>query len=238
MKPNVLRDFFKQELETLQAKTGIRQLENMMAKEATWESDLSTLLDLLVAECNRPAFKLIGVDVKMDIIRESIISDKDFIGLNAKFVYKSLVNWWYANGDRYLERHMQSLPKEDRPEPAPPEVREKYIQEWFQKLDKVGANFRGGPVLTPEQVKREGQEKPNMIQEQLDKLAPKADYRQQPDYVLKVKENIRRICAETYKHLDPCRMPKGFESFRIGEYDIYCESAEKAKEIYEKAKEF
>ena len=236
MKPNVLRDFFKIELETLQAKTGIRQLDNIMAKEATWEAELSQLLDLLVAECNRPPFDLVGVDLKMKVIRDALISDKEFMGLSARFVHKSLANWWQFNGGRYLEKHMQSLPAEEH-EPAPPEVAEKYLKEWEEKVKAAGIRF-SMPALSPEEIKREGQEKPNMIQEQLDKLAPKADYRQQPDYVLKVKENIRRICAETYKHLDPCRMPKGFESFRIGEYDIYCESAEKAKEIYEKAKEF
>jgi hypothetical protein len=231
----MMKDFFKREFELLEAKTGFKQYEKILDKD-TWERDLEEIINLMVAECNRPPFDMVGIDIKMNVIRSAIVEDKEFTGLSARFVHRSLSNWWQFNGGRYLEKHMQALPKEEH-EPAPPEVAEKYLKEWEEKVKAAGSRFTV-PALTPEEIKREGQEKPNLMQEQLDKLAPKTDYRQQPDYVLKVKENIRRICAETYKHLDPHRMPKGFESFRIGEYDIYCESADKAKEIYEKAMEF
>jgi hypothetical protein len=170
MRPNVLRDFFKLELETLQAKTGIRQLDNIMAKEATWEAELSQLLDLLVAECNRPPFDLVGVDIKMKVIRDALISDKEFMGLSARFVHKSLTNWWQFNGGRYLEKHMQSMPPEPKVdpetgkpvenyEPAPPEVREKYLKEWVDSLKEAGDKYHV-PVLTAEEIQSEGQVEP------------------------------------------------------------------------------
>lgn len=229
----VLREFFIKEFDTLQMKTGIRQLENM-AKEKTFDEDMNQLIEFMIEECNKPPFDLVGVDIKMSVIREAIVEDKDFIGLNAKFVRRSLGSWWQFNGGRYLEKHMQSLPKEEQPEPAPPEVREKYLKEWEEKVKAAGSRF-SMPALTPEEIKLEGQEKPNLMQEQLDKLAPKASYQSPPDYIVKVRERIRKICADTYKHLDPYRMPKGFDSYRVNDYDIFCESHDKAKEIYEQA---
>lgn len=173
MKPDgILRDFFKRELETLQAKTGIRQFENIMAKEDTWEQELKLLLDILVSECSRPPFDIVGVDIKIKVIQDAIVSDKDFIGLNAKFIYKSLANWWTFNGGRYLEKHMQSLPSEPRVdpetgklvenyEPAAPEVREKYLNEWAEKLKATETTFVGVvPKLTAAEIESEGQVEP------------------------------------------------------------------------------
>lgn len=230
MKPNVLRDFFKLEMETLQAKTGMRQLETMMAKDG-WEVDLSLLLDLLVAECNRPAFMQIGVDVKMKIIREAIISDKDFIGLNAKFVYKSLANWWYANGDRYMEKHTQALPKEQH-EPAPPEVAEKYLKEWESSLMGTENNLKGVPVLTTAEIQSEGQQTENILSEQLKKLSPKTGYKAQSAEQIIISERIRKITREMYSGERERSAFNDFRLYSIEGYDIFCESKEKAQEIY------
>jgi hypothetical protein len=100
--PLPLKEFFKQELETLHVKTGFRQLENMMKSEG-WEKDVTDLINFMIEECNKPPFNIVRTAVKQRVIARAIVEDQEFTGLNAKFVRKALNAWWTVNGDRVIE---------------------------------------------------------------------------------------------------------------------------------------
>jgi hypothetical protein len=91
-----MRDFFKQELKTLYARTQSRQYETISAMPDAAEQ-FKVLLDTLEEVCNK--FNYIPETAQQNIIRERILSDKDFIGLNAKVVYK----WFMEVRDTYFK---------------------------------------------------------------------------------------------------------------------------------------
>lgn len=89
-----MRDFFKSELKTLQAKTGLRQYENLSAMPDA-EFQFKILLDSMVMACNE--FPYIPDADKKRIIQEQIVRDQDFTGLNSRVIWK----WLNANKDYY-----------------------------------------------------------------------------------------------------------------------------------------
>lgn len=158
---SLMKDFFKNELKTIQLKTGIRQLENIM-NLPDWEKQLEQLISLMVDESNKPPFDLIGIDLKQRVISNAIVEDKDFIGLNPKFVRKALNVWWANNKERYYDRLQVST--DPQPEPVTWEQRTDWLKKWEESLGMFKTKVTSGPVLTPEEVEDEGQEKPKAKQ--------------------------------------------------------------------------
>jgi hypothetical protein len=128
-----MRQFFLDLLQELQKLTGIKQYENMNLESDEGKKDLGELLDILVRTCE--TFPLIPKDAQKSILRHAVISDGDFIGLNAKFVYKSL----QAHRDRFFKEaaHMPTQEPEGY-KPLEGEARQAKLKEWMSKLQEFG----------------------------------------------------------------------------------------------------
>lgn len=155
-----MREFFKQELETLYERTGFKQFINIM-QEPDFEDQLKKLLDHMVAECNRPPFNILTDIVKQRIISKSIMDD-EFTGLNAKFVRKALNAWWGVHGQRVLEARDEKNREVYEPVVLSDEKKkeiDKLANEYRLALLR-GDGFQKVPKLSGEEIAREGKENP------------------------------------------------------------------------------
>jgi hypothetical protein len=156
-----MKEFFKKELETLQAKTGIRQFETIMAKD-NWEEEVDALINPMLEECNRPPFNIVKPEVKERVIRDAILNDQEFIGLNAKFVRKALNAWWGIYGGKILEAVNQKSEGVYKKVPLTPEEDAKVnvlLDSYKKRLLSGGPAFeiKKVPQLTEAEIKEEGQ---------------------------------------------------------------------------------
>jgi hypothetical protein len=126
-----MRDFFRHELETLYLKTGLLQHSKLSAMKDA-EVQIKMLLDLLVAKCAH--FPLIPDSDKQEIIRERMIDDADFQGFNPKILHK----WLNAENAKYLPQSQSQFTEDLNHKPAPPEVADKYIEQWREVMAKIG----------------------------------------------------------------------------------------------------
>lgn len=111
-----MRDFFKQELEALKAKTGLNQYENFSAMvdsegNSIAAKQIGILLDSMVLACNE--FPYIPDMDKCTIIQKMIIQDQDFTALNSRSVWK----WLNMHKDVYWGKvkHEEETPVEYPP---------------------------------------------------------------------------------------------------------------------------
>lgn len=95
-------EFFHEEFQSLRAKTGIRQWEQLNEQPDSARI-IHEHIDFMCKECEKPPFHVVRPEVKQRVIARAIVEDGDFIGLNAKFVRKALNAFWIANGDRVME---------------------------------------------------------------------------------------------------------------------------------------
>jgi hypothetical protein len=124
-----MREFFYNLLQELDKLTGIKQWDRVQHDE----EELHKLLDVLVNTCL--TFQAIPENAQKSILRQSVISDGDFIGLNAKFVYKSLA----AHRDRYFKEAAHIPDKVDPNwKPLEGEARQEKLKEWMSKLQEFG----------------------------------------------------------------------------------------------------
>jgi hypothetical protein len=153
-----MREFFKNQLQTLYTRTGFRQLENMMQSES-WEKDITDLIGFMVEECDKPPFNSVSETIKMRVISRAVVEDQEFTGLNAKFVRRALSKWWADNGDRVLEQ----LNKKDSAAPVEltPEQNEKVnaMLESYKRRLLAGGGMTVIPRgMDPEKAAKEGAE--------------------------------------------------------------------------------
>lgn len=143
-----MKDFFKTELQTLKAKTGLNQYETF-SNMPDAAKQIGILLDSMVLACNE--FPYIPDFDKCAIIQKMIIQDQDFTALNSRSVWKWLnmhkdIYWTKANGK----------PK-DEPivfEPLKPET-EQMIREFQARLLETSTPTFPGLNLTMDQIKKE-----------------------------------------------------------------------------------
>lgn len=104
-----MREYFLHLLQTLDKLAGIQQYHKLMQLPG-WKKELNTLLDILCRVCDQ--FPYIPDEAKKRIIDTNVVTDGEFIGLNAKCIYKYL----QANKDRYFKElaHVETKP-EDKP---------------------------------------------------------------------------------------------------------------------------
>jgi hypothetical protein len=126
-----MREFFYNLLQELDKLTGIKQWDRVQHDE----EELHKLLDVLVNTCL--TFQAIPENAQKSILRQSVISDGDFIGLNAKFVYKSLA----AHRDRYFKEAAHIPTKEPEGyKPVDDERRAQWLKEWNKSLEGFSQN--------------------------------------------------------------------------------------------------
>lgn len=159
-----MKEFFKNQLETLYTRTGFRQLENMMQRQGSddggplWEQDVRQLINFMVEECEKPPFDSVPTTIKQRVIARAVTEDPEFTGLNAKFVRRALSKWWQDNGDRILEQ--LNKPKEVPYQPLTPEQHEKVnvmLESYRRRLLSEGS-MSVVPKMKPEEIKKEGAE--------------------------------------------------------------------------------
>jgi len=136
-----MRDYFQQLLNNLETLTGMKQLERISQK-ANADNELNTLLDVLCKVSD--LFPYIPDDAKKNIISDSVITDQEFIGLNAKIIYK----WLNLRKDIYFKEiaHKNSV----EVEPVTGEKRDEWLNIWQQTLAKMEDNFTVKPVTNAE----------------------------------------------------------------------------------------
>lgn len=127
-----MREYFLSLLKTLDKLTGIRQYEKL-CQTPNPKEEIKLLLDILCRVTDQ--FPYIPDDAKKTIISDAVIADSEFIGLNAKFVAKSL----NMKKEFYLG-------KEDdvviHPEALTGEARDKRIAELAEAINKTEVNFK------------------------------------------------------------------------------------------------
>lgn len=103
-----MRDYFLKLLQNLDKLTGMKQYEKLCAMPE-FKAEINLLLDILCRVCDQ--FPYMPDDAKKRIIDTSVVTDGEFIGLNAKFVYKHL----FANKDRYFKEaaHQETKPEDE-----------------------------------------------------------------------------------------------------------------------------
>lgn len=139
-----MREYFTRLLNNLESLTGMKQLERISQKPNAAD-ELNNLLDILCRVSD--LFPYIPDDAKKNIISDSVVTDQDFIGLNAKIIYK----WLNLRKDIYFKEiaHRDKLTEDDYT-PATGEKRDEWLKIWTQELDKLSDNFSVKPVTNAE----------------------------------------------------------------------------------------
>lgn len=107
-----MREFFKSELESLKAKTGLNQYENLSAMPDAIKQ-FKILFDSL--EMVRAEFHYIPDDAVKQIVQESIIRDQDFTSLNSRVLYR----WLNAKKDYYWALYQSQVEQQAQATPVP-----------------------------------------------------------------------------------------------------------------------
>lgn len=120
-----MRDYFKNLLQNLDKLSGLKQYEKLCQSKNPKE-EIKTLLDILCRVCDQ--FPFIPDEDKKRIIDDAVIADQEFIGLNAKIIFK----WLSLKKEFYLK---ETGEPEISPEALTGEARNKRLQEWLQAID-------------------------------------------------------------------------------------------------------
>jgi hypothetical protein len=142
-----MKDFFKRELETLYAKTQLRQYETLSAMPDA-AKQISTMLDAMVRVCGY--YPYIPDEAKKAIIQDRMLKDEDFIGFNAKIVSK----WMEQAKDKYFKQDCHIKP-EHEPKPVAyddlnPELK-KEVDAFIRGLASQ-ENFRSVPHVSQKEI--------------------------------------------------------------------------------------
>lgn len=200
-----MRDFFKQELETLKAKTGLNQYENFSAMvdsegRSIAAKQIGILLDSMVLACNE--FPYIPDFDKCAIIQKMIIQDQDFTALNSRSVWK----WLNMHKDVYWTKAQVIRAEEEtnhRPL-TPEELKDIAIELERRRLAAMGEKTKfPGLDLTMKAIVKEDKERTEK---------PKGTTYDAPTWTVPVEDDDGKI---------------------IKEYSIKAPTMEKAKEILE-----
>lgn len=216
-------EFFYEEFKTLRAKTGIRQWETLN-EAADPKSAINEVINPMVEECEREHFGLIKPEVKQRVIRDAIMNDQDFIGLNAKFVRKALNAFWNLHGERILQArdqkqntfHVRELSKEEK-----------------QNIDQIANKFLAdllqgdsGIKPVPKAPIREGREWTSALEIKASGYSNGLTVQD-----VELKDRIRTAAAGLYKG----KMSLNLKPFTVEGIRIMAESESDALQIFEKA---
>lgn len=172
-----MREFFKAELDSLKAKTGLNQLEHFTAmKDGAGNSiakeQITILIDSMVYVCSQ--FPEIPDNHKKTILQAAMFTDEHFTGLHAKWVVKTLNQ---VRG-RYFkqEGHQKDENIYDKVN-----LTDEERNEVDRVLNEFKASLVGGvksvPKMTSDEIKKEGIERDDTLKGELDKLAPAPGYK-------------------------------------------------------------
>jgi len=152
-----MRTFLQSLMPKLYAYSGIDQGGKLTAKQVT------ELIDALVEECNRKEWEKIKPEVKERIIEEAVKTEKEFYGLNVKFLRYVFHKHWGVHGGKILESEAKERDGIQIIERTPEELaRIDVIANGYLQQIKNGFNVREVPKLTPKEIEEEGQDRPKL----------------------------------------------------------------------------
>ena len=122
-----MKKYFNDLLNNLDKLTGMKQLDKLMATKEP-KKEINDLLDILCRVCNM--FGYIPDEDKQRVISENIISDQEFIGLNAKIIFK----WLDKAKGIYFSQSVEQIVVPADYKPLEGEERQKKITEWLDSL--------------------------------------------------------------------------------------------------------
>lgn len=222
-----LYDFFYQELSTVKARTGMLQWDKLN-ESSTKIEDINQLIDFMIIEIKKPPFDKVNVEVKQRVISRAIVEDKDFIGLNAKFVRKALSTWWEVNGDRVLMA--VNYNNHERVELTPEQNAKvnTLLKSYSDRLLSEASNIKLLPRMKSEVAKKEGAEWTSNIERKASKyvnnITPEG---------YELKKQVQLEAGKFYRNLHEFSKMK---QFSIEGIDFLALSEEDAYKIYRKAK--
>ena len=151
-----MREFFKQCLEDLEALTGNRQMY-FFATDPDGQRKLKVCLDGMVLASKD--YPYIPEESQQKIISEQMVKDQTYEALNSRTVHKWLTQASnaYRTHSHFTEEDLTPRDQDGRPtDPAPPEVADKYYQQWLASLAKIGTGLPTMEQITADlkEVKR------------------------------------------------------------------------------------
>lgn len=144
-----MEKFFLQILIDLDKLSGIKQYKKFL-EAPDGKREITDLVKILCRVSRQYAD--VPPDAQKRAIRDAIIADDDFIGLNAKFVNRAL--------NRARERMAQNTPKVDmslpdnNPNILTGEARDEWLRRWQAELDKATAAMTSPERQAQEQNRR------------------------------------------------------------------------------------
>lgn len=226
-----MQNFFKSELKILPTKVGIDQAEEIVRGAESKEIALARLNEVTLQWAkitNEPPFDKMTCEVKKRVIQHQIINDESFskveygkkIGFNSRIVLKWLAKHWETHGE-LIERKLQREKEEAEFKPCPPEIADKFIDEWKRSLGAVSFKSSFDGIETDiKKIEREDLERVE---------ARKAvRYKTDPEY-LAIQD--RKMEAARKRGLDKLDFTQ-LERFEIEGQQIIARSLEEAQEMY------
>lgn len=219
-------EFFYGELKSLKARTGLLQWEKLN-EQTNPTKEIDDLISFMIDECSKPPFNKIKIEIKQRIVSRAVIEDKEFIGMNAKFVRRALNAWWETNGDRVLMAINNS-------ENAYQKV--VLTKEQNEKVDEMLESYRRSlesstiqpvPKLEKREIEKEGAEWKSEIERKSTGYTTKGLTKEQ--YIMRTR--LHRAASDFYKQKQSFKL----KSFTIEGFEIFAESFEDAQTIYSTA---
>jgi len=130
----IMREFLYNTLRDLDKLAGLKQFQKLTEME-DGNIQIRDLLDKIIFIADQ--FKNIPEQAKQDIIYAGVVTDPNFIGLNAKVVWK----WLNAEAHKYVKK-VEEEPKDWKPvERGSPEYLE-HLANWEKSLGQLVENFK------------------------------------------------------------------------------------------------
>lgn len=220
-----MRDFFKSELETLYAKTQLRQYETLSAMtDAKGNSDgkrqVSIMLDTCAIVCEQ--YPYIPDEDKKKIVQAEMLKDPEFKGFNGQILHK----WFSSKKDVYWAQYQSQVEKQTQTTPVPfealPEALQKEIEAFKAKLLE-GGGMKAVPSVTQAEIdaiKREDE-----ISQEGQKSAA-IEYRQKSAEIYTRKMEVIKA-----RGLDKVDL-RDLKMFMIEDQTIHARNREEAEEIW------
>jgi hypothetical protein len=123
-----MREFFYHLLQNLDKLAGLKQFEKLLQTQDA-KQEINNLLDILCRVSDQ--FPYIPEEDKKRIIQDATIADQEFMGLNAKIIYK----WLNAKRDLYIREAKDEVVI--HPEALTGEAMQKRLDEWKQSVAKL-----------------------------------------------------------------------------------------------------
>lgn len=132
-----MKQFFLDLLNNLDKLAGLRQIEKIMASasnEDTAKEEINSLIEVLVRVSQQ--FPYIPEQDQRNIISAAVVTDPEFNSLNARIVYK----WLVQHKDKYFKEMQHVESHQENWVPLTGEARAEKLREWMKSLEQFNTN--------------------------------------------------------------------------------------------------